>query len=299
MNLFNFLPLFGMTGDQGGGDGNLPIMPQWAANLPAEITGNEVARNILMQHKDGDQKIEVPTTLIKSYIDSKRAVSGMVKLPAENATPADIAVFNKKIGVPDSPEGYEFKIPEGSPEGFFQDEQLKAFKGDVHELGIPKAKAEVLFERFAGRQIQMYKGILSDNQKTLQERIDGLKTEFGSEYSSTIQVADKAVHFADPAIIEVLEKAGLLGHPAIVKGFAKIGKALGEGVLKGVDTGVPSVKVTREEVEGWMRDPKYKLPQGDPVGQAWRKKVELGFEQLYPGTGMIDTNPSSGRAMHG
>ena len=317
MNILDLL-FVSLTGDAGGGgdggdgDGggegvgtggesgqNLPVMPQWAANLPADITGTEAARNILMQHKNGDQKIEVPTTLVKSYIDSKRAVSGMVRIPAENATPADIQVFNKKIGVPDNPEGYKFKVPDKSPEGLFQDDMMKATAKDAHELGIPKAKMEALFDRFAGRQLETYNNIMAGNQQTVQERIDGLKTDLGSEFDVTVKVADKAVHFADPAMVDVFEKAGLIGHPVIVKGFAKIGKALGEGMLKGVDTGTPATTLTKEELEGMMRDPKYKLPEGDPVGKAWRKKVEAGFQALYPGAAGADTGPSSGRALHG
>lgn len=318
MNILDLL-MVSLTGDAGaaggeGGEGegsgegvgtegesgqNLPVMPQWAANFPGELTGDESSRTFLGRFKGDGDKVEVPVELVKSAIESHKMQGGMVRIPAENATPADIQVFNKKIGVPDKPEGYELKIPDKSPEGFFQDDTLKAAAKDAHELGIPKAKMEALFDRFAGRQIEAYNGIMAGNQQTVQERIDGLKTDLGTEYDSTIQTADKAAAFADPGMFDILEKAGLMAHPSIVKGFAKIGKALGEGTLKGVDTGVPAVSVTREELEGMMADPKYKLPEGDPVGKAWRKKVELGFQQLYPGTGGGDINPSSGRQLHG
>ncbi|KKM88517.1 hypothetical protein LCGC14_1257810, partial [marine sediment metagenome] len=99
MNIFDFILSVGLSGggegdgDQGGAGGhpeggqNLPVMPQWASNLPDEITGTEAARNILLQHKGEDgAKIEVPVTLVKSYVDAKRAVSGMVTIPGETAT---------------------------------------------------------------------------------------------------------------------------------------------------------------------------------------------------------------------
>ena len=309
MNVFDFISIFGLAGgegesggdgeDAGAGDGNLPVMPTWAANFPAEITGTEAARNILMKHKDGGDMVEVPTNLVKSYVHAQQKIGGMVSIPADGASKEDVAAFNKRLGVPEAADGYQLKVPEGSPEGFFQDEQLTAFRTDAHELGIPKPKAEELFSRFAGRQVDAYNTYMAGNKQTLQERIDGLKADFGTEYDATIQVADKAVHFADPGMLDVFDKAGLLGHPAIVKGFAKIGKALGEGTLKGVDTRSTVTTLTKQDLEQMMADPKYKLPQGNPVGDAWRKKVEAGFEQLYPGTAGGDINPSSGRALHG
>jgi len=302
MNIFTLLPIYGLTdGDppptSPPGDGG--VVPQWASNFPGELTGDEGSRTFLSRFKGDGDKVEVPTELVKSAIESQKMIGGMVRIPAENASAADIDVYNKKIGVPDSAEGYEFKLPDGSPEGLFSDDMIKAVKADGKELGIPKAKLEVLFDRFAGRQIESYNGIMAGNQKTLQERIDALKTDLGSEYDNTLKVADKAAMFADPAMFDVLNKVGLSGHPAIVKGFAKIGKALGEGMLKGVDTGVPDVKHSKEELEGMMRDPKYKLPEGDPVGKAWRAKVEEGFKLLYPGAGGGDIGPSAGRALHG
>ncbi len=312
MNIFNLLPVL-LGGDPPSGDPpsgdppagdppdptKLPVMPQWAGNLPDEITATESNRNILMQHKDGDAMIEVPTGLVKSYMDSKRAVSGMVNIPGENATAEQTASFNKKMGVPDDAKGYGLKVPDGSPEGMFSDDTMNAFRADAHELGVPKTTAEELFSRFAGRQIEGYNDIMAGNQQTVTERLDGLKTELGNDYTKTVEVADKAVHYADPEMIAVFEKAGLIGHPSIIKGFAKIGNAMGEGVLKGIGPAAPATALTKQEVETMIADPKYKLPQGNPIGDAWRAKVQAGFEALYPGTGSADTGPSSGRALHG
>ncbi len=324
MNVLDFILSMGLSGDAGGGaagDGagggdagsgqagssdsssqdnrNLPVMPQWASNLPTEITGNEAARNILMQHKEDDAKIEVPVGLVKSYIDAKRAVSGMVTIPAENATAEQKAAFNKKVGVPDKAEDYSLKVPDGAPAELFKDDQINAFKKDAHELGVPKGKAEELFNRFAGRQIETYNGMMSTNQQGQQERLDALKTELGNDYDATVAVADKAAAFASPELFDKLNKAGLSADIDVIKGFAKIGNALGEGMLKGVGPGVPAVALTKQELEVMMRDPKYKLPQGDPVGEQWRAKVTAGFEQLYPGSSGGDIAPSSGRSLHG
>ena len=322
MNIFDFLAVFGqaesMGGDASGGDGggeagdqgavgagsqedsrNLPVMPSWAAGLPAEITATEAARNILLQHKDDGQNIEVPIKLVGSYIEAKRERSGMVTIPGDNATLEQKTAFNKKMGVPDKPDGYEFKVPDGSPDGMFDDTAMTAFKTDAHELGVPKAKAEELFTRFSGRQVEAYNGAMTGNQQTVQERVDGLKKELGTEFDATVKTADKTLHFADPAMMEVFEKAGLIGHPVLVKGFAKLGTSLGEGLLKGAGTTTPSSTMTKQEVEVMMKDPRYNLPEGDPVGIAWRAKVTAGFQALYPGSGGADIGPSSGRAMHG
>ncbi len=281
---------------------NLPSVPQWAAGLPPEITGNETARNILSQYPgaDGEMKVEVPVGLIKSHIDTKRMIGGMVSVPAENATAEQVNAFNKRIGVPDTADGYEVKLPEGAPQGFFRDEEISAFKADAHALGIPKKKAEDLFGRFSGRQLTNFNKAMEGAKATVQQRIDVLKKEYGADYDATLQVADKAVNFANPEILEVLKQAGLLAHPAIVRGFAKIGKSLGEGVLKGIDLAPNNQPpMTQESLEVMMNDPRYKLPESDPVGKVWRQKVQDGFKQVYPGSATGDIMPSSGRSLHG
>ena len=311
MNIFDSILSVGLSGGGEGGGGagagsghedsrNLPVMPQWGSNLPDEITGNEAARNILSQHPDDNAKIEVPLGLIKSYIDAKRAVSGMVTIPGESATAEQKASFNKKIGVPDKADDYSLKVPDGAPEGLFKDDQITAFRNDAHELGVPKGKAEELFNRFAGRQVEAFKGIETANNQGLQQRLDTLKTDLGNEYDATVKVADSAAAFASPAMFDKIQKAGLSADPDIIKGFAKIGKALGEGMLKGHGPGIPTEKPTQEKLEAMMGDPKYKLPQNDPVGKEWRAKVDAGFEALYgTGTAAADIGPSSGRALHG
>ena len=326
MNIFDFISVVGLSGGDGGsggaagsgdgsGDGggsggggagsghedsrNLPVMPQWAGNLPDEITATESNRNILMQHKDGDAMIEVPTGLVKSYMDSKRVVSGMVNIPGENATAEQTASFNKKMGVPDDAKGYGLKVPDGSPEGMFSDVTMNAFRADAHELGVPKTTAEELFSRFAGRQVEAYNGALSTQNQNDQTQLDALKKELGADFDSTLALANKAVAYANPEMFKIVEQKGLLNNVSVVRGFAKMGKDLGEGVLKGAGEIAPAITGTKEDLEAIMADPKYKLPQGNAIGEAWRAKYRALNEQIYGGTGSVDTGPSSGRALHG
>ena len=312
MNIFDLLPVL-LGGDPPSGDPpsgdppagdppdptKLPVMPQWAGNLPDEITATETARNILLQHKDDGQNIEVPIKLVGSYIEAKRAVSGMVNIPGDSATAEQKAAFNKKMGVPDKADGYEFKVPDGSPDGMFSDDAMTAFRSDAHELGVPKAKAEELFSRFAGRQVEAYNGAMTTQNQNDQTQLDALKKELGADFDSTLALANKAVAYANPEMFKIVEEKGLLNNVSVVRGFAKMGKDLGEGVLKGIGPGVPSPTLTKQELEGMMADPKYKLPQGNAIGDEWRSKVDAGFKALYPGTGGSDIGPSSGRALHG
>ena len=312
MNIFDFIFSVGLSGGgdgdgdaggsggQSGGGQNLPVMPEWAANFPGELIGDEASRNFLGRFKGEGVKVEVPVEMVKSAIESHRAIGGMVTIPGENATLEQKTEFNKKLGVPDKPDDYSLKAPDGAPEGLFKDDQIKAFRNDAHELGVPKAKAEELFNRFAGRQVETYNGMMTNNKQGEQQRIDALKTDLGTEYDATVAVADKAASFASPAMFDKIQKAGLSADPDIIKGFAKIGKALGEGMLKGHGPGVSTEKLTKAQLETMMADPKYQLPENDATGKAWRAKVEAGFETLYgTGTAGADIGPSSGRSMHG
>ena len=134
MNILDFILSVGLSGDEPPApppavppDGNLPVMPQWAANFPGELTGDEASRNFLGRFKGEGVKVEVPVEMVKSAIESHKMQGTMVTIPGETATAEQKASFNKKIGVPDKADDYSLKIPDGAPEGLFQEDQIKAF----------------------------------------------------------------------------------------------------------------------------------------------------------------------------
>jgi hypothetical protein len=133
-----------------------------AVNL-AELLGEEYSKDPAFKpfKEVGD--------LAKAYRETKSMVGKpRFDVPAEDADPAVVADFYKKLGVPDAVDGYAFEIPKEYPEhmGEYMKETLDAFAKTAHELKLtPKQAAglqqwfdktaiELGGDAFAGRQAE-------------------------------------------------------------------------------------------------------------------------------------------------
>ncbi len=83
--------------------------------------------------------------VVKSYRETERALrsGGKVEVPKEGASPEQLAAFRTAIGVPETPEGYQFTMPEGVT-GDLDASLMGDFAAQAHKLGIPKGAAEQL-----------------------------------------------------------------------------------------------------------------------------------------------------------
>jgi hypothetical protein len=91
--------------------------------------------------------------------DNQKALreSGKVKIPGEDATPAEIKTFREAVGAPETAEGYSegLKMPEGAPEGAELDTVLIGELAPIAlEHNIPKPAFEALAAKFMEKQVQ-------------------------------------------------------------------------------------------------------------------------------------------------
>jgi hypothetical protein len=98
--------------------------------------------------------------LAKSYREAEHALRNGSKLtvPGENAKPEEIAAFNKAIGVPEKPEGYEVKLPDGVTAELLDMDLINSLKAKAHASGTPaKAFGELV------------NGVIQDQLDTLEK----------------------------------------------------------------------------------------------------------------------------------
>jgi len=68
-----------------------------------------------------------------------------IVMPGENATADELKAFHAKIGVPETPEGYGLKVPDGQPDDF-----MKQAAQWMHQAGVPASAAQKLAEQWNG-----------------------------------------------------------------------------------------------------------------------------------------------------
>lgn len=163
------------------------------------------------------------------------ASAGADTSPQGEAGQADAAKADAKPAVP---ETYEFV----APEGVTLDASLVAeFTPIAKELGLTQEQAQ--------KVVDLHTKAIAATETKIREAWESQQAGWleaakadpeigGAKLTDTVAVAKKAMdRFATPQLREVLEQTGLGNHPELVRLMAKIGKAISEDTLVGVNAG--------------------------------------------------------------
>lgn len=193
-----------------------PPPADWRASLPAEI-----------RDAPGLAKFNDPAALAKSYIEAEKLIGRKgVPIPGENATPEEQAAFRAALGVPETPDAYELKAPEGVPAEVWDADNAKAFAAEAHKLGLTPAQAQGLAAWQAARVAELVgKAGLEPDGRTFEEV---LQAEWGQQFDAKMDLAKRAVKEfgADEATLAAFEAKA--GGAAMVRMFAAIGEKMAE-----------------------------------------------------------------------
>ena len=183
---------------------------------------------------------------VKSYLHSQKLVGAdKIAIPNKYATDDDWKEVYKKLGTPETAEGYKYKLPEDHQ---IEDDTLKSFSNEAAKLGLLPNQANGVMNYYN----EIIKQGLSDQaaqQKTAQdEAVVELRKEFGASYQKEIQSAKNLVHatLGKEFITNTLLQDGthLGDNPTVIKAFAKLANKLSEDdIVKG---DVPSYLTTSE-----------------------------------------------------
>ena len=183
---------------------------------------------------------------VKSYLHSQKLVGAdKIAIPNKYSTDEDWKEVYKKLGTPETGEGYKYKLPEDHK---IEDDTLKSFSNEAAKLGLLPNQANGVMNYYN----EIIKQGLSDQaaqQKTAQdEAVVELRKEFGASYQKEIQSAKNLVHatlgkeFIDNSLLQDGTRLG--DNPTVIKAFAKLANKLSEDdIVKG---DVPSYLTTSE-----------------------------------------------------
>lgn len=219
------------------------------------------------------QRLQSPLDLHKAYRElEKKLSSGKVReaLP-ENATDEQVAAYRKANGIPDAPEGYLAKLPEGLVIGADDKPLVQDFLASVHAKNADPA--------FVGEALAWWNGV---NEKAAAERAaidkqaaanaaDELRAEWGQEYRANFNAANNFLSSAPDlpdgtTFAQMIETVRLpdgsrLGNNAtFVKWLARLAadaNPAGFIAPQGGGSQLQSVQDERAEIEKLMRtDPR-------------------------------------------
>lgn len=225
-----------LTGPSGGdgGQGNPPATPpasgnppaaDWRTSLPEDLRSEKVFESI-----KGKDWSEAGPVLAKNYLNAQKLVGAdKLVIPGKDASPEQIADFRKKLGVPEKPEEYGIRLPEGLTEDKLDKARVDAWRKHLHEQGIPKAAAEALIGQYLADEFSTVQARAKAQEEQAKAWQMQLKEKFGQKYDENINLARFALEqFSDPSLVQWLEESGAGNNPAVVEFFAKVGQALSD-----------------------------------------------------------------------
>lgn len=220
--------------------------------------------------------------LAKSYVNAVKKIGGnpdhLVQLPQEGESRDN---FYNQIGRPETPDGYNFGTEPG-------DNRLDFFKDAVHKIGLTQDQATNMLQLYAAVENEQSKASDKANADFAVESQIELKREWGVDYDSKIDMAQRAfAQFATPEFSKIMDETGIGNHPELLKAFSKVGEAMGDDKLvvgSGRAVGM-SPQQAKEEIESLYRDKEFSkayLDRTDPGHKDASSKMGGLFKVAYP-----------------
>lgn len=247
---------------QGGG-----TSPHWLETIPEDLkyeAKGDDGKTVEMALRDHPKLKEFAGKDIgefaKSYAELNKLVGKKAGLQplSEDASDEDKATFDQGLrqllGVPETPEGYEIKMPEGA----VKDEAMSGwFSKTAHELGFSPAQAQALSDAFGVFGQEYWDAKLDADNKAATET---LTKEFGDKAAEVAETAKRGFQAAAKrAGIESGEaELFLAAHgndPTVLKVFKVFGEVFKEDGIPDGGGGTPgAVQGAKDTADFYKED---------------------------------------------
>jgi len=189
--------------------------------------------------------------LVKSYLHAQKLVgANKIPVPNKHSTDEDWNEVFKRLGAPDSPEGYKYNLKDQE----MDTGQLQQFNQTAHKLGLLPKQAEGLIKFYN----EMNGNIAaSEEEQAAQAQLNTeaeLKKEFGPQFVKRLDQAKKlAVGTLGQDFLEktILKDGSRLGDNLnVIKAFSSLADKLSEDeIIKGDGTGYMTAKEIEKEID--------------------------------------------------
>jgi hypothetical protein len=215
------------------------------------LQGFDDSKQILGQFKDIDGVFK--TLVSQQRLLGKKADAVIV--PNEKSTPEEWAEFNKRIGLPDSPDKYAAR-PASVPKDMEWDEgAAKQINATAHKLGITPKQMEALAGEYAKWEMTRSESLAQQEEKQIEEGRKALAEEWGDKFDINISKAKRLVQLGGGD----LNDPGLTS-PGVVRMLSRIADTLSDDKLVSSDSAA-TMMVGKTRAFDIMKNPQNPLHQ--------------------------------------
>lgn len=190
------------------------------------------------------KKWKSPADALASYQNLEGMVGRKGLIPPKEGDPPEVAAaYRAALGVPEKPEGYEFKQPEGVSDLVWTQDGLGKLRTWAHELGLTPAQAQGFAERLANDQADFLRSLTEGIDADGRKFQDVLREEWGADYAGKIERGKRAANaLAERAKLEDRQRfenflQTELGGRDMFRFLAFLGEEFGEDQPAGMGTG--------------------------------------------------------------
>ena len=217
--------------------GNEPLGggASWFDGLPDDLKANEAV---------GVWKDKEPADVLKHALDLEGKLGSRLEIPTQESTPEVKQKFvtdvRKALGVPDSPDGYALKLPDGIPAS---DPLLQAFVKEGHAKGYTTEQVQSAIDLVSKYQVETQQQLRDEGVKALQTLWpgDSFKTNLDAAHTAIAGLAKEA-GLTQQEVDFYLDDSNM-GHAVpLVRMLAVAGRFFKEDSLKGGNAGTDDGK---------------------------------------------------------
>ena len=189
--------------------------------------------------------------LLKGYVHAQKLVgTNKIPVPNKHSTDEDWNEVFKRLGAPDSPEGYKYNLKDVE----MDQNQVSEFNKAAHQLGLLPKQAEGLIKFYN----EMNGNIAAtQEEQAAQAQLNTeteLKKEYGPQFAKRLDQAKKlAVSTLGQEFLEntYLKDGSRLGdNLSVIKAFSSLADKLSEDeIIKGDGTGYMTAKEIEKEID--------------------------------------------------
>lgn len=224
MSDVNDLPAGGGNTASGGTNTQAPTYKPWTAQVRKDLLGPELA------DKDLNDFVSSYKSLAQEKAEYEAKLKDAIFPPREGATEAEIQAYKKRLGVPETADGYDIK-GENVPA-----DKLASLKEFALKNNFTRAQTAALFESEMAKQKAEAVQAQKEREANIKATEDYLLNEYGPEEAKTkldhaLRVIDK---IGGQALKDELNRTGIGNNPELVKFMIRIAEPYNED---GVATG--------------------------------------------------------------
>lgn len=238
-----------------------------------------------------------PADVAKAALHAERALSSRIAVPKADAQPADWDAFYAKLGRPETPDAYEFALPEGAEPTDIDKAFHAALRPALHKAGITPPQLGILnevYNQFTGQAKQQFEAAEAargDAEAAAAEtalRAMPAAELPGGSYETALDLANRFVMASGgEELLTEINRLGMGRSPAVIKALAKAGELISEtgDVVQPGAGGEVAGAGPKAEIARIRSDPAhpYNNPK-DPGHKAAQDAVAALYAKAYPGS---------------